>query len=391
MRVLMFPGFLENTWSSIEERYLWLDAPLRREGECFWLAPRGGADARYVAELRKIGANVVTLDLAPRRVLRNFRLLSGLFSELGIDVVYTHFGSLRFQVEAAAKLCGVRVARGEHNLAFHHDRRFRLAKRVFWRWSTDYFVPVSETVAAHLEAVGVMRGNGMVVHDGFDAARYPTPAPEESRKQVVLELGLDPGSRLLLCVAKIHPAKQQHVLVEMMRGLDGLPAILLLAGAVADENYKARLDAMTRELGLESRIVFLGYRNDIPRLTDAADVCYLPSIVEGLGNVVIESYLMGTPVIASDLPAIREIIDTGRDGFLVSPDRTSDFASLTRLLLVDHDLRRTMGAVGKERISRKFDRASFEASSMEALHRCFEAGIEPALRHNSARDAQGGR
>lgn len=391
MRVLMFPGFLETTWSSIEERYVWLDAPLREEGACFWLVPLGDPEARYVAELRRVGAHLVASDLRPMNFLHNFRFLRTLFKTYRVDVVYTHFGPLRFQVEAAAKLCGVRVVRGEHNFAFHPDRRFRSIKRLFWRWSTDFFVPVSHAVAAHLEEAGVMRANGMVVHDGFDAARYPTPSPRESRLAILGELGLGPDTRLLLCVAKIHPAKQQHLLVEMMHDLRDFPVALLLAGAVADDHYQACLKARIRELGLESRVVFLGYRTDIPRLADAADICYLPSLVEGLGNAVIESYLMGSPAIASNLPAIREIIEEGRDGYLVPPDQPRGYAAHTRRLLTDESLRQAMGARGKERIARKFGRALFEERTVEALRRSLHAGKGAAMRHNPATGTQGHR
>jgi glycosyltransferase involved in cell wall biosynthesis len=370
MRVLIFPGFLDTTWSPIEERYLWLDAPLRREGGCFWLVPcRGGPEPRYVSELKKIDANLIECELHPTRFLRNFRLLAKVLRRHEIDVVYTHFGSLRFHVEAVAALCGVRVARGEHNFAFHHDRRFRFAKRLFWRWSTDFFVPVSHAVAKHLTDAGVMRGNGMVVHDGFDLAKFPPPSPEESRKQVVRELGLAPDTCLLVCVAKIHPAKQQHLLVEMMAELGDLPVALVLVGAVADTAYMDAIRARGRCLGVDQRIVSTGYRTDIPRLLDAADISYLPSLIEGLGNVVVESYLMETPAIASDLAAIREIVEHGRDGYLVSPEDPAGYARHTRELLADDGLRRRMGALGKARISRKFSRASFERRSVEALRR----------------------
>jgi glycosyltransferase involved in cell wall biosynthesis len=379
MRVLIFPGFLETTWSSIEERYLWLDAPLRQEGACFWLVPRGqGTQPRYVAELAKIGANLIACDLRPARFLHNLRQVGKVLKEHEIDVVYTHFGPLRFHVEAAAKLAGVRVARGEHNFAFHRDRRFKFAKRLFWRWSTDFFIPVSHAVAMHLTEAGVMRENGMVVHDGFDLAGYPDPSPETSREQLLQALGLDRGTRLLACVAKIHPAKQQHLLVDMMAELGDLPAALLLVGAAADPDYLAGLKARAAELGLERRIVFTGYRTDVPRVLDAVDISYLPSLVEGLGNVVVESYLMGTPAIASDLPAIREIVDDGRDGYLVPLGLHGEYARHTRRLLGDDRLRHDMGAAGKARISRKFSRTLFEENSVEALRRAARLPKRPS-------------
>ena len=373
MNVLVFPGFLDDTWSSIEERYLWLDAPLRAEGDCHWLVPwRAGApEPRYSAELGRIGARTIKADLRPGTPIRNFRRLSRIFQAHRIDLVYTHFGPLRHQVEAAARMRGVRVARGEHNFAFHSDRRFRFAKRLFWRWAVDHFVPVSQAVATHLAEAGVMRGNGTVVHDGFDLARYPAPAKAESRNDVLRELEITGQPHLLACVAKLPPAKQQHLLVEMMAQLGMRNVVLLLAGGIADAPYAAGLQARVRSLGLEGRIRFLGYRNDVARLMDAADITYLPSRVEGLGNVVVESCIMETPVIAADLPAIREIIDNGRNGYLVEGDAVPDYVRLTDRLLGDDALRRRMGAEGRVGVAGRFGRQAFERRSVEALRAAF--------------------
>lgn len=376
MNVLLFPGFLDDTWSSIEERYLWLDAPLRGVGDCHWLVPmrNGAAEPRYAAELRKIGAKLIIADLRPTTPLRNFLRLAGIFKNYRLDLLYTHFGPLRHQVEAIAHMLGVRVARGEHNFAFHPDRRFKRAKRLFWRWAVDYFVPVSNAVAGHLEKAGVMQGNGMVVHDGFDTARYPLPAKAESREKILRELRLQQAPPLLACIAKLHPAKQQHLLVEMMDQIRDLGPVLLLAGAFADDAYVASLRSRVRRLGLEDSVLFLGYRSDVPTLMDAAEITYLPSRVEGLGNVLIESCLMGTPAIASNLPAIREIIEHGRNGYLVEGDAPSEYARLTRRLLSDQGLRRDMGKDGRELASAKFGRALFERRSVEALRACMAIG-----------------
>ena len=124
------------------------------------------------------------------------------------------------------------------------------------------------------------------------------------------------------------------------------------------------------EAGVHERVKMLGYRTDIPRIFDAADISYLPSLVEGLGNVVIESGLMATPVIASDLPAIREIIEDQDEGYLVASYNSEDYVRLTRLLLDNEALRQEVGARAREKMRKRFSREIFVENTLRALNEC---------------------
>lgn len=380
INTLIYPGFVTDAWSSIEERYLWLDQPMSKLGMCYWLVPPTGSryasvrdpinrskEPVYVSKLKSGDARVIEFDVHKYNVIKNFFKLAWIFKNYKIDLVYTHFGLLRFHVELAAKLLGVKVVKGEHNFAFHEDRRFKTIKRIFWKTVTHYFIPVSRAVEKHLQINGVMRDNGTVVYDGFDLSRYPISNPEIRRAEIQEQLGVNQDSRFLVCVAKIAPAKQQLLLVEMMARIQDKNVMLLLVGDIYDQPYFDKMMDLIRQEGLEGRVHFLGYRQDIPELMDAADISFLPSLVEGLGNVVIESYLMGTPVIASDLPAIREVIENDETGYLVRHDDIDEYVNLTIQLLGDGELRSSMGAKGMERVRETFNRDKFITDTVAAL------------------------
>jgi glycosyltransferase involved in cell wall biosynthesis len=330
----------------------------------------GGPEPRHVTELNKVGANLLFFKFRRSDLPGNIHRLRALLKQHRIDVVYTHFGSRRFQVEAAARLAGISVARGEHNFAFHQDRRFRFLKKLFWRWTTDYFIPVSQAVADHLREHGVLQQNFRVVHDGFDLERYRAPEPGISHGLICNELQLDRQSRFLVCVAKIHPAKRQRLLIDALRCIPDSTVVLLLVGSIADANYADEIRDEARKSGLQKRVLMLGYRADVPKIMDAAEISYLPSLVEGLGNVVIESCLMSTPVIAADLPAIREIIDDQKDGYLVASAEPQEYARLTSLLLADRMLRIRIGTAAREKVQDRFSRERFVEQSILALRDC---------------------
>jgi glycosyltransferase involved in cell wall biosynthesis len=98
--------------------------------------------------------------------------------------------------------------------------------------------------------------------------------------------------------------------------------ILIIAGRVG--NATPALRAFVSRLGLEERVRFLGHRVDVPEVLAASDIFVFPSLYEGLGGALIEAMALGMPIVASDLPALREIVEPGVSAELVpvgSPER----------------------------------------------------------------------
>lgn len=88
---------------------------------------------------------------------------------------------------------------------------------------------------------------------------------------------------------------------------------------VGDGPDLPRLEQMARDLGVSNQVVFTGQRNDIPSILEKADLFVLPSLVEALPTVILESMAYGVPVIATDLPGVREILEHDQTGWLVPP------------------------------------------------------------------------
>jgi glycosyltransferase involved in cell wall biosynthesis len=109
----------------------------------------------------------------------------------------------------------------------------------------------------------------------------------------------------------------------------------LLAG---DGPERVMLHDKAVALGIADRIVFTGYLADSRQAYVAADVLLMPSRFEGLPMTLLEAMAMGLPVVASNLDGIAEVIADGKEGFLVSPASTEDFAARISQLLTDRTL-----------------------------------------------------
>ncbi|MGD9968365.1 MAG: glycosyltransferase [Hyphomonadaceae bacterium] len=169
---------------------------------------------------------------------------------------------------------------------------------------------------------------------------------------------------LLLGMGRLHASKAHDI---SLRALQQLPdAYLWIAGDGPDE---ASLKSQAQDLGVAGRVRFLGWRDDASSLYRSADLVVFPSRFEPLGNVIIQSWAHGVPVIAARSAGPSALIRDSEDGFLIEIDDAEALAAKTRQLLADSELSDRFVANGARRVQTEFSesavvgqwRALFEA------------------------------
>ena len=175
------------------------------------------------------------------------------------------------------------------------------------------------TVATKASAVRGLRvppERVTVVLRSRDPARLGL-ASDERRRSVRRALDLVADADIVLNVARQEPQKgQAHLVDAFARLVEAHPnARLLIAGA--EGSSTPVLEARVRAHGLGGRVRLLGHRDDVGDLLAAADVFAFPSVFEGLGAALIEAMALGVPIVASDLPAVREVTAGGDVALLV--------------------------------------------------------------------------
>ncbi len=133
----------------------------------------------------------------------------------------------------------------------------------------------------------------------------------------------------------------------------GTKAELLLVGDGPDQQ-PSRL--LARELGIHDRVRFLGERDALPELLAPADVFVLSSSEESFGLSALESMSCGTPVVATDVGGVREVVENGVTGLLAGLDDVAGFAQNLRALLFDRDRARAMGVAARNAAVARFAR-----------------------------------
>jgi glycosyltransferase involved in cell wall biosynthesis len=163
---------------------------------------------------------------------------------------------------------------------------------------------------------------------------------DKSKKKI--ELGLKPSDKIVGVVASFTPAKALHLFLEaaakIAREYPGVSFVM-----VGDGSLRPQLEAQAERLGIGSALRMLGWRRDVPELMRAFDVFLLTSLWEGLPRSLVEAFVSGVPVVASHVDGIGEVVQDGRNGFLVPPKDTEAMAAAVIRLLKDEPLRQVMG------------------------------------------------
>ena len=182
---------------------------------------------------------------------------------------------------------------------------------------------VSGALKADMVKLGMAADKITVHHTGLDQSRF-VPRDRTSEKA---RLGI--AGPLILCVGALIPRKGQALLIAALPDLPD--ATLMLAGHGGSEaDYRALASA----LGVADRVRFMGSvpHDDLPALFAAADVMALVSASEGLANAWVEALACGTPIVASDVGGIRELIKTAEAGRIVELNPGAIAAAISELL-----------------------------------------------------------
>ena len=165
------------------------------------------------------------------------------------------------------------------------------------------------------------------------------PAPAAADRS---ELEHEPGTRLMLAVGRLAEQKNHALAIVALRQVPN--ATLAIAG---EGPLRAQLERPATETGVADRVRFPRIRTDARALMGAADVVVMPSRWEGLPLSALEALASGTPLVATDVRGLRELVVDGRDALLV-PEDPDALAAALRRVLDDPELARRLGDAGRQ-------------------------------------------
>ncbi len=322
------------------------------------------------AEGFRVAGLAMARSLSPGSNWRALSALRRLMRAERPDLVHAHFPIAGLLGRLAARLEGVpRVAYTVHGFLFNQPGplwRRGLSLGMEWLGGrlTDTFLTVSEEEARDARRLRIAR-DATACGNGRDPAIFrPDPVARASARA---ELGSAPGDCVVVAVSRLVRHKGYPELLEAVEAVPG--ATLWVVGDRLPSDHGEDLGpAFARAAAvLGPRLRRLGYRHDVARVLAGADVFCLPSHFEGLPMSVIEAMLAGLPVVATDVGGPREMVLDGRTGLLVPPARVAPLAAALRRLAADPELRRSMGAAGRDRATSRYAEAAVVDRTLDLL------------------------
>jgi len=210
----------------------------------------------------------------------------------------------------------------------------------------NLLVATSEQVAQELVEQKMLPCNKVTtIPEGVNLSVLIQNTRAQARQ--VLGLGLD--QRILVVAGTLVERKGHRFLLEALPFLiKKWPELRLLV--VGSGALEGELKRLTENLGLNQTVRFEGFQTGIQQYIKAADILVLPSLFEGMPNVVMEAMALGTAVVASNIYGLRDLLISGVDGMLVPPAQTKELENTLYTLLSDDVLRSNIAEQAQKKI-----------------------------------------
>jgi glycosyltransferase involved in cell wall biosynthesis len=219
--------------------------------------------------------------------------------------------------------------------------KYRLYNRV---------ITISEGIQSVLIGEGIPPVKVTCVHSAVDMIPYSTPC---DRSWYLREFGL--GEDILTCgvVAQLIERKGHRYLLQaipdILKTLSNIRFLIFGKGPIEKE-----LREMSRHLGIEDKVIFAGFREDLERILGCLDLLIHPALMEGLGVSLLQTAAAGVPIVGTAVGGIPEIVHDGVNGCLIPPGDVPSMVDAATRILKDRELARQLGEGGRRIVKEHF-------------------------------------
>jgi glycosyltransferase involved in cell wall biosynthesis len=237
----------------------------------------------------------------------------------------------------------------------------------------DRVIGVSGEIASDLERVGIPKRKLEVIENGIDVDRYSEfkLEPKDAEK-VREELGLDRDSIIIGSLGRLTEQKDYQTLIRA--AAEALKENEALEFMVAGEGeLRSALIKECRDLGIENRFHFLGFRNDKEKLLKLMNVFVLSSLDEGLPIAMLEAMAAGLPVVTTPVGGIPGVIRPGENGLFIEPRNVTQLKEALLLLVGNSAMREELGKRASETV-----KAAYSIENMAQKYLAIYTSLAPS-------------
>jgi N,N'-diacetylbacillosaminyl-diphospho-undecaprenol alpha-1,3-N-acetylgalactosaminyltransferase len=349
-------------------RLPWIDQLMKHGYSVTAIVPEGD----FFDKISRYGIRALKYDLKrnsinPFREIYTLIQLWMIFRREKFDIVHTFTIKPNIYGTLAARAAGVRtVVNHVTGLGYVHTERtffvlllrwfvsqlyrlsFRFSEKVIFQNPDDLKVllPLLRQSKAQ-----VIQGSGVDIHH-FSPASFDHRDAQELRSS----LGIRGDSVVITIIARLLKHKGIEEFISAADNLSHMfpEALFLIVGWIDKDNPTRLSFDFLQQSTRNPRIKFLGKRSDIKEILSITDIYTLPSYREGTPRTVLEAMAMGKPIVTTDAPGCRQVVENGVNGFLVPVKDAAAFQAAVERLISDRLLRERMGLASRKKVIAEF-------------------------------------
>jgi len=292
-----------------------------------------------------------------------------------IDVAHVNNLAPWFDVALASRFAGCKCVETFHGIE-EKTRTFPVSRRLILKIAfalTNRITAVSSSTRDRLEELsGIKKNRITIITNGVDTNLFKPISSDAQKEELRLALKLPAKGFLVGCVGALRPVKDHEGLLKAFAVLKARTGDLVSTESylvlVGDGPLVPELRAMSNQLKIQDRVLFMGRRDDVEKILRVTDVFVLNSKTEGMSYAILEAMSSGIPIVATDVGANRELIRQGVEGYLYTPGDLEGLVNYLLTLIDDKSLVAKMGGAARNKIVENY---SFEGmvSAYERLYR----------------------
>ncbi len=337
----------ERTWRGGEQQALYLTTGLARRGVETLCVGQPGSP--YVERSAAAGLAVEEVRMRGEADLVAVGRLRRLFRAWKPDVVHMHTSHGHTLGVVASRTGGGGKTVVSRRVDFTIYRNVLRLSWFKYRFGVDRYVAISEGIKRQMVKDGIPADRIQVVHSGIDLGRFEGVDPHDFHS----EFGLPAGAPIIGDVAAFGWHKAQEYLVRAMPHiLEVEPEARVFL--IGDGELRDKIAAEVRDLGLEDRIIFTGFRTDVPSLIKGMDCFVMCSVLEGLCTSLLDALALRCPAVGSAVGGIPEALVDGETGLTVPPRDPQALAAAILRVLREPELAERLRENGRRHVERGF-------------------------------------
>jgi glycosyltransferase involved in cell wall biosynthesis len=342
------------------EQAFHLALALQRRGHqlLFLTAP----DERWRKRCDAVSLPLAFLPMHGRFNLKMAARLAFLIKRHRAQVVHAHKGREQALAFWASFFTRIPVLVANRGVSFPVGR----LRALKYRYRTDAVVAVSESVRQELLASGVPAAKLTTIYGGVDIDRFHPGIDGEGVRE---ELKIPPAALVVTKVAHVREWKGYEIFLQAAAIVAAAEPRAIFLGVGRGTGETPELDQLVRELHLDGRVRWAGFREDLPQIFAAADICVHAAIAgEGVTGAVREALATAKPVVVTDVGGNRELVIANETGLLVPPRDPEHLAAGILTFIRSPARAKAMGWAGRRMVERYFSHDA-KAERIEQLYR----------------------